>query len=130
MNLTAFFEVSWVIQLHAASAILSLIIGLIQIFGPKGNLPHRALGYAFVGLMVTAATTAIFIRQLNDGNFSLIHLFVPLTFVSLVGLVRYAVTNRGKEHGTNAMRLMLGALVIPGVFAFMPGRLMWVVVAG
>lgn len=130
MNPSVFFEAPIVIQVHAVAAILSLAIGLLQFFGPKGTLPHRTLGFAFVIGMVVTASTAIFIRQINDGNFSPIHLFVPLTFLGLYGLVRHAMAHRGMRHGKDARGLLFGALLIPGVLAFLPGRLMWMVVFG
>lgn len=130
MNIEVFLAAPLVIQVHALAALAALAIGLVQFFGPKGSLPHRTLGFAFVILMVVAATTAIFIRQLNDGGFSPIHLFVPLTFAGLYGLVRHAMARRGEKHGKNANGLLFGALLIPGVLAFIPGRLMWAVIAG
>ena len=130
MNPSVFFEAPLIIQVHAVAAILSLLIGLLQFLGPKGTLPHRTLGLAFVMAMMVTATTAIFIRQINDGHFSPIHIFVPLTFLGLYGLVRHAMAHRGMRHGKEARGLVIGALLIPGLLAFLPGRLMWWVVFG
>jgi uncharacterized membrane protein len=130
MNFAVFLEAPLIIQVHALSAIGALVVGLVQFLGPKGNLPHRMLGYLFVGLMITTASTAIFIRQINDGNFSPIHIFVPLTFIGLFGLVRSAMRRDGSKHRREVSSLMFGALMIPGLFAFIPGRLMWQVAFG
>lgn len=130
MDLQVFLAAPLVIQVHAFAALSALVIGVVQFVGPKGSLPHRTLGTAFVLLMVVTATTAIFIRQINDGSFSPIHLFVPLTFAGLYGLVRHARAGRGGKHGKDAKGLLFGALLIPGILAFIPGRLMWAVIAG
>lgn len=130
MDLAAFSAAPLIIQIHALSAFAALGVGLVQFLGPKGVLPHRILGMVFVLLMTTVASTAIFIRNLNDGNFSFIHIFVPVTFLGLFGLVRHAMQRNGKGHLHDARGLFFGALMIPGLFAFLPGRLMWQVVFG
>ena len=130
MNPEAFLAAPWVIQLHAVAAVAALVIGLVQWFGPKGHLVHRLLGVTFVGLMLVTALSAVFIRQLNDGQFSPVHLFVPLTLVGLVGLVWSVRGARTGEHGRRAGALFFGALILPGLFAFLPGRLMFTIVFG
>ncbi len=130
MNFEAFLNAPVHIQVHAVAALSALVVGGIQILGPKGTLPHRTLGIAFVVLMVITATTAIFIRQIFDGWPSPIHLFIPLTFVGLWGLVRTARAGGGADHGKQVRGLFFGALLIPGLVSFAPGRLMWVTFFG
>lgn len=130
MNIQAFFEAPMIIQIHALSAFAALGVGAVQFLAPKGTLPHRTMGMVFVLLMSLTASTAIFIRQINDGNFSPIHVFVPLTFFGLIGLTYHAMKGQFRSHRRSVMGLYFGALIIPGVFTFLPGRLMWEVVAG
>tara|TARA_R110002096_G_scaffold223232_1_gene412244 strand:+ start:2195 stop:2590 length:396 start_codon:yes stop_codon:yes gene_type:complete len=130
MNIDAFLSAPIVIQLHVLSAVGALLIGSIQLLAPKGNLPHRTLGIAFVVLMASAAVSAIFIREINGGSFSLIHIFVPLT---LFGIYRLALAARRRDragHRRQALGAFFGALIIPGLFAFLPGRLMYTVFLG
>ena len=54
MNLQAFLDASPVIQLHALAALAALLLGAVQLFGPKGSLPHRWLGLVWAGLMALA----------------------------------------------------------------------------
>lgn len=124
-DLSAFARVSWVIQLHTLAALGALVLGAVQLLAPKGTLPHRTLGYVWAGLMVTVATTAIFITEINEGSFSFIHIFVPLTFFGLYGIITHARALRTDRHRNAVFGLFFGALLIPGLFAFMPGRLMW-----
>jgi len=128
MNTEAFLTAPWVIQLHAASALGALLIGSIQMAAPKGNLPHRTLGIIFVLLMAGAAISAIFIRQINGGNFSFVHIFVPLTIIGIFRLVLSARRRDRSRHRAQVQGLFYGALIIPGLLSFIPGRLMHTVV--
>jgi uncharacterized membrane protein len=130
MNIDAFISAEPVVQLHIISALGALLVGTVQMVGAKGTLPHRTLGIAFVVLMVSAALSAIFIRYLNNGNFSLIHIFVPLTIIGLYRLV-FAVRRGDRAgHRKQVLGLFYGALIIPGVLSFLPGRLMHEIVFG
>lgn len=129
-NPGAFSRAPVIIQIHAGAAIAALVLGLVQMFAPKGTIPHRSLGYVWALLMVVTATTAIFIRQINPGGFSFIHIFVPLTFFGLFGVITHARALRTDKHRNAVFGLFFGALVIPGLFAFMPGRLMFQIFFG
>lgn len=125
MSLDALFEADPVIQFHVACATGALILGAVQWLGPKGTLPHRTLGVVWAGLMALTALSAIFIREVNPGQFSLIHLLIPLTLFGLVGLARSVrKTARKGQHHRLVMTLYFGALIVPGLFAFLPGRLL------
>ncbi len=128
MNAESFFEAPWHIQLHAFSAIGALLLGVVQFTAPKGTLPHRTLGYVWVGLMASTAITAIFIQ--SGGSFSWIHIFVPIVLFSIVDLSLRARRGFTGAHMRTALTLFFGALLIPGAFAFMPGRLMHEVAFG
>lgn len=124
-DFSAFFRAPLIIQIHAGAAIAALVLGAVQMLAPKGTIPHRTLGYIWAALMVTVAFTAIFIRQINPGGFSFIHIFVPLTFFGLYGVITHARAMRGDKHRNAVFGLFFGALLVPGLFAFMPGRLMY-----
>ena len=130
MSIEPFLTAPAVIQLHIVSAVGALLVGTVQIVGAKGTLPHRTLGILFVVLMVSAAVSAIFIRNLNNGSFSFIHIFVPLTIIGLFRLV-YAVRRGDRPgHRSQVHGLFYGALIIPGVLSFLPGRLMYQIAFG
>lgn len=125
MNIEVFLAAPWHIQLHALSAFAALGLGIVQFTAPKGTIPHRTLGYVWVALMATTAITAIFIRQVNDGGFSFIHIFVPITLYAIVELSIRARRGLTDKHRGTAIGAFLGALLIPGALSFLPGRLMW-----
>jgi len=130
MNLDLLFAEPWHIQLHAFAAIGALGLGIVQFVAPKGTIPHRMLGYIWVALMAVTAVAAIFIRQLNEGQFSWIHIFVPITLFGIVELSIRARRGLTGKHCASAIGLFFGALIIPGAFTFAPGRLMWDVFIG
>lgn len=131
MNLYAFTDVSPVIQIHAVAAIGALCIGATLYALPKGRKAHQRLGIACAILLAITAFTAAFIMQLNNGMWSFIHVFVPLTAMGLFGIVSAIRKRDWKKHREAGRGLIIGALFIPGMIAiFMPGRLMNVVLFG
>lgn len=114
-----------VIQLHLLTAVTAFVIATVQVFGPKGTIPHRILGWSWVILMATVAGSSFFIRQINLGHFSFIHVLSVVTLVFLVVLVYMARRHRVGDHRRTALGLYTGALIIAGLFTFLPGRLMW-----
>ena len=99
-------------QVHAFAAMAAFALGAVQLAAPKGTLPHRTVGWLWVALMVTVATTSFWIHDLRVwGQWSPIHLLSIFTHKAMVGL-------------------FTGALVIAGLFTFWPGRIMHAVLFG
>lgn len=130
MNLDTFFDAPMVIQLHAGAAIGALGLGLAIFTVARGRALHRALGIGCASLLAVTALTAIFIRTSPDGSFSWIHAFVPLTFFGLFGVIMGLAGRNWKRHRNAARGLIFGALLVPGLFTLIPGRLMHAVVFG
>ena len=79
-----------VLAIHLTAAIGAVAIGPFAMWARLGlrQRPrlHRAFGYAWVTMMLTTAISALFIRShfgLSWAGFSLIHLLIPVTLVSL-----------------------------------------------
>ena len=118
-------QASLAVQIHLVTALLALVLGCVMWFRPKGTRSHKMIGRGFVMFMLVTAITAIFIRSLKSGNFSLIHIFVPIT---LIGSYQIVTSIRRKDiqaHKKHVRNMFWFALLIPGVFSFMPGRTMW-----
>ena len=98
---------------------------------PKGTLPHRTVGWLWVALMVTVATTSFWIHDLRVwGQWSPIHLLSIFTLIMLPPAVIHAMRHRVKDHRKAMVGLFTGALVIAGLFTFWPGRIMHAVLFG
>lgn len=124
-NFAVFDHVAPVILIHLCFALAAFVVGAIQIFGPKGTIPHRILGWIWVIFMFVAAVSSFFIRQINHGQFWYIHILSVVTVVSVPLAVYAARKHDVKAHGRHMIRLYVLALVVAGVLTFLPGRLMW-----
>lgn len=119
-----------VLQIHIAAATLALVIGVVLLAGVKGNRLHRTLGWTWAGAMATVAISSFFIRDMNDGALSLIHLLSGWTLIVLPMGLYAACRHEVAKHRGRMTGLFVGALLIAGLFTFMPGRLMWRVFLG
>jgi uncharacterized membrane protein len=113
------------IKLHVAAALSALGIGIVQLSGVKGTGLHRVMGWSWVTAMATAAISSLFIRELNHGSFSFIHLISGWVIIALPIALWAARTARIRLHGRLMAGLFVGGLLIAGLLTFIPGRLMW-----
>ncbi|WP_373684404.1 DUF2306 domain-containing protein [Sphingomonas sp. R-74633] len=113
------------ILIHLATVLPAIPLGLWVLLARKGDARHKMLGRIWAVLMLTAATSAIFIRTINHGQFSWIHLFVPVVFIALFRAIRAARMGRIARHKQIMWTLYSAGLLLPGLFAFLPGRLLW-----
>ena len=124
-NLALLAHVSPVIVVHLVFAVMAFAIGLIQLLGPKGTLPHRILGWTWVVMMMTVAISSFFIHVINPSGFSLIHLLSAYV-VCMLPLGVYAAKRHNIDLHRRIMRnTFIGGLLVAGVFTFFPGRLIW-----
>ena len=94
--------------------------------GVKGTTLHRVLGWSWVAAMGTTAISSLFIRELNHGSFSFIHLISGWVIIALP-MALWAIRDRagadaraddgGPVRGRPAHRR--------ASWPFIPGRLMW-----
>ena len=131
MNLAPIVSAPLAVKIHLATVLPAFAIGTWLIFfSTKGARLHRAFGVVYLTLMTITAVDTLFVRAIDPGRLTLIHLFVPLTLFGVAGtllaLSRHDVTG----HKRSMIGLYVGALLIAGFFAFLPGRLMHDVVFG
>ena len=130
MNWQVYTELSTLqVQIHWVAALLSLLLGVIVFVRRKGNAIHRFIGRIYVLAMVVTAVSAFFIRSPGGeqesslfNGFSLIHLLVPYTLLSLFFAIKAIRQRRIKEHKTGMIMTYLGGMIIAGAFTFLPGR--------
>ena len=129
MNLKLVADASPAIQIHLATVIPAFLIGTWLIFlSTKGARYHRLLGVVFLSLMAVTALTTLFIRTINPGGFSFIHLFIPLTLFGIWRTISSLRKGNIRGHRNSMLALYFGAIVIAGGFTFLPGRLMHAIV--
>ena len=131
MTLAPLLEAAPAIPLHAFAAMAAFLLGLVQFAAPKGTLPHRTLGWIWVGLMAVVAASSFWIHTIRlVGPFSPIHLLSIFTLVVLPLAVWRAHTHRVADHRRMMIFIFAGALVVAGLFTLLPGRIMHHVVFG
>ncbi len=114
---------------HLTTVFLALPLGISQLVLPKGSFRHRTVGYIWCALMLTTAVVSFAVRGINPGGLSFIHLFSVLTLVLVPIIIFNARTGRVAQHQRAVLGLMLGGLVVAGLFTFVPGRALGVLVS-
>jgi len=131
MTLAPLLAASPVIQLHAFAAMAAFALGIVQLSAPKGTLPHRTIGWVWVLLMLAISISAFWIHQIRLwGPWSPIHLLAIFTLVMVPIAVLQARRHRVAQHRFAMISIFAGALVIAGLFTFVPGRIMHAVAFG
>jgi uncharacterized membrane protein len=131
MSLQPLLDAAPAVQVHAFAAIAAFALGLVQLSAPKGTLPHRAVGYFWVTLMAIVAVTSFWIHDLRMlGPWSPIHLLSIVTLGALPLAILHARRHRVAEHRKAMLAMFAGALLIAGLFTFLPGRIMHAVALG
>jgi uncharacterized membrane protein len=131
MTLEPLLSASPAIKLHAFAAMAAFALGIVQFWRPKGTSAHRAIGWLWAGLMLVISISAFFIHELRLwGSWSPIHLLAILTLVTLPIGVLHARRHRIGQHRIYMISIFCGALLIAGLFTFVPGRIMHAVIVG
>jgi uncharacterized membrane protein len=131
MSLSPLLNASPVIQIHAFAALAALALGIVQMAAPKGTFPHRVMGYVWAALMLTIAGSSLWIKRPGWWmGFGPIHVLSAYVLVAVPIAVMRARQGRIGSHSKTMIGLFLGALIVAGLFTFVPGRIMHAVLFG
>ncbi len=133
MSLSPLLNAPLVVQLHAFAAIAALGLGIVQLAAPKGTLPHRALGWVWVVLLLAISISSFWIHGHSWRlwrTWSPIHLLSILAPIMLIVGIVSARRHNIVSHKITMVSIFIGALVIAGAFTLVPGRLMHQAVFG
>jgi uncharacterized membrane protein len=131
MSLAPLLNAAPAIPLHAFAAMSAFVLGVVQFAAPKGTLPHRTIGWIWVGLMMSVAASSFWIHQIRlIGPWSPIHLLSIFTLLVVPLGVWRAHRHEIADHRRIMILIFSGALVIAGLFTLLPGRIMHTVVFG
>lgn len=122
-DLTPLAAQSALVQFHLATVAVALLLGPVQFVLPKGTGAHRVMGWIWAAAMLSTAIATFFIRDMRDGQFSLIHIFSVMTLIGVplgLSLARTKVMSHAR-----AMTGTYIGLVVAGLTAIVPGRVVW-----
>jgi uncharacterized membrane protein len=126
-------QLSPLVAIHMSAAIGAIATGPVALWARKGRAQrpklHRAFGYAWVTLMLLAATSAIFVSgdkqphiALFELRFGFIHLLIPATYATLFIAFWHLAKGNISGHQRSMQGLYVGACVVAGVFTLLPNR--------
>ena len=125
MDLDLLLRQPLAIQIHLATVIPAFLLGTWLVFlSKKGGPGHRTLGVIYLSLMTITATAAIFVKTLHPGHFSWLHIFVMVTYYSVIAAIWSARRHDIRGHRNAMLGLYFGGLILAGGLTFVPGRLM------
>ena len=113
------------IQMHVAGALTAFSIGLVLLCAPKGFGFHKSLGWSWVAAMTLTAISSFFITGMFENAYSPIHALSAWTLLGLPFGIAAIRRRNLKKHRDTMTGMFVGAMVIAGLFSFLPGRLMW-----
>ena len=113
-----------VIQIHATMATLAVLLGPVAIYRARRDLLHKVVGYVWILAMTATIGTSFFINGLAViGPFGPIHILSVLAAFSIWKGVAHILAGRVQAHQREMRSLYWTGLVVAGVFAFLPGRI-------
>ena len=129
-NMALFTALSPVIKIHLLAALAALALGGVLMTVRKGRTFHRVAGWVWVSLVLVTAGATIFIRELNHGSWSWLHLFTGWVLLITPLAVFWAKRHDVRRHRRTMMGLFYGGFAINLAFAFIPGRTLWMMFFG
>ena len=109
---------------HVFAALTSVVLGGYQLWRrPRGDARHRLLGRTWAVLLLWTAVTSFWIRDINDGAFSWLHVLSVVTLVTVTLGVVNARRGNIQAHRGNMVGSWLGAVVAMLAATAIPGRM-------
>jgi uncharacterized membrane protein len=148
MTFAALFSAPAAVQIHTYVALGAVVLGVVQVIGPKGTIPHRILGLTFgvlVALMIVTAfinhdilslgpfSPEICCRDLlcSRGSFKCASIHILSVFVLL--LLPFAILQAHLHNVVRhrqAMLILMAILVLGTGFTLLPARVMHAIFFG
>jgi uncharacterized membrane protein len=111
-----------VVYVHFIAALAAMAIGAVQLARPKGTAGHRVIGWSWAALMMVVVLSSLWIPAFLA--FTWIHVFTLFVMVTLPLALYRAHRGEVAGHAKGMRGIYVGGLIVAGVFAFMPGRVL------
>lgn len=123
-------EVAPVVWAHLFTIMTALVLTPVMLLRRRGDRLHRRLGWVWGGAMLMTAAASLFIRLINHGGFSVIHILSVWTLIQVPVIVISAQRHNVRRHRSAVRGMITGALLIAGFFTFPFGRMLGSWLAG
>lgn len=125
IDLSGVLNAGTAIQVHIAAAFVTLGIGIVLMCAPKGFRLHRTLGWAWVASMTVTAVSSFFITAIFQSHYGPIHALSAWTMIALPMGIAAIRRKDVAAHRRQMTGMFVGAMLVAGLFSFLPGRMMW-----
>jgi uncharacterized membrane protein len=113
-----------IVWLHLGSIMVAVGLTPLMMLRRRGDWLHRRLGWLWASAMILTAALSLFIRQINHGGFSIIHILSVWTLLQVPLIVWTARHHNIARHRRSIRAMVTGALLIAGFFTFPFNRLL------
>lgn len=113
-----------VIWVHLATIVVALALTPVLLLQRRGTRRHRRIGWVWAIAMLTTALVSLFIRGINPGGWSWIHILSVITIIGVPATVFAARKHHIAAHRFGIRFAVTGALLIAGFFTFPFDRLL------
>ena len=115
-----------IIWLHLGTIAVALALTPVMLLRRRGDSLHRLLGWIWAAAMLVTAVITLFVRVINPGHLSPIHVLSLLTIMAVPRLVWQARKHQISQHRRGVRNLVTFALLLAGVLTFPFGRMLGV----
>jgi uncharacterized membrane protein len=112
------------VWVHLATIAVAMVLTPVMLLRRRGDRLHRRLGWLWAAAMFLTAIDTMFIRGLNRGGFSIIHLLSMWTIIQVPVIVMAARRHDAARHKSAVRGMVVGALLIAGFFTLPFDRLL------
>lgn len=113
-----------VVWFHLATIAVAMVLTPVMLLRRRGDRLHRRLGWVWAAAMFLTAIDTLFIRGINRGGFSFIHLLSIWTIIQVPVIVMAARRHDAARHKSAVRGMVVGALLVAGFFTLPFGRLL------
>ena len=110
-----------VIFSHLLIAVIAIGFGIKNLISQKGTQTHKIVGWIWVLLMFYVAFSSFWIKEINEGYYSLIHLLSIYVLVTITLGIYFLRKGNVKLHKSFMVGNLIG-LIVAGIFTLLPGR--------
>jgi uncharacterized membrane protein len=150
MTLAPLLDAAPLVQVHAFAAMTAVVLGGVQFIAPKGLLPHRVLGWTWIGLIALMLIAAFANHDIwpwdlfgpsvccrvgescdrGSATCASIHLLSIYFLLVLPYAVLHARRHDTVRHRSAMLWLYAGVLLVGTALTFVPHRIMHEVAFG